>query len=66
MTSTPRWIIIARIVGNLLFALVMYAITVPSCVVPEVAGRPEHFWWGGLVPPTVLVGLVTFAIWWRR
>jgi hypothetical protein len=64
--TPPRRFVVARAVATALFAIIVYAITIPNCYVHEFAGRPAHFWWFGLVPPTVLVGLVTFAIWIRR
>lgn len=47
---------------NILVALVMYMVTIPNCYVPAIGGRQAYFAWMGLVPPSLFVGLCTFAI----
>jgi hypothetical protein len=66
MANTPYRFATARVVATLLFAFITYAIVVPNCIVPELAGRPARFEWLGLLPPSVIVALVTWAIWYKR
>jgi hypothetical protein len=38
VSTTPHKFIFARIIATLVFALIVYAITVPNCIVPELPG----------------------------
>jgi len=62
----PRRFVAARLIVNLLLALVLYAITIPNCFVPDTLFSPAHFNWSGLLPPTLFLAVCTFALWLRR
>lgn len=51
---------------NVVLVLAVLAFTIPSCIVPQLPQRPAHFAWAGLRPAYIIVGLVTFALWFRR